>query len=325
MDTDNKNNFIEDSFNLDEIQVPKKEKEIKLEKFRKEKKLKNEVKEEILVEEINIPIKEFLTPSPTTEQNQIEKPDPKQDSLEEKKIINIFAIVGVVSVISLFLFITINLVSTMQSNNQTDNNANVPIYSEADITDMLDNNEDQFQNLQTKYNGNTDIVAYVSLFDTYINSPVAMSGDNVYYQDHDLYKNLNIDGAVYLDSTSNIEDFGQNTIIYGRTDIENKQFYDLTLFENQDFYNQNRFINLDTIYNNSVWKIYSYYKIEDDNFYLKNHFEDEEFKTYIVGTKNMSMYPVDIEVTENDKILTLTSQKLDGVRYVLHAKLEKIN
>lgn len=200
--------------------------------------------------------------------------------------------------------------------------ANEPIYKPNDINSLMNNNEQQFENLRLKYNNNQDIIAYISVFDTYINSPVVKYTDNIYYQDHDLSNNESIDGAVYFDASSDIENFGQNTIIYGRTDIVDKQFYALTLFEDEKYFEQNRYINLDTIYNNSTWKVYSFYTIEDDSYYLKNSFIGDEFKTYVAGTKNMSTYNIDETVSEYDKILTLTSTNLSGKRYVLHAKLD---
>ncbi len=197
------------------------------------------------------------------------------------------------------------------------------IFDEGSINKVLFDNLGQFENIRLKYNNNEDIVAYLSIFGTNINTPVAQTIDNTFYQDHDLHKNKNVNGAVYLDTTSEIIVFGKNTVVFGRTDIANEQLFDLALYEDENFYKQNRFINFDTVYNSSVWQIYSFYKNSEDNFYLKTDFTDEEFETFVVGTKNLSMYDNDVVVDKDDSILTITSTNSSGDKYVIHAKLYK--
>ncbi len=184
-------------------------------------------------------------------------------------------------------------------------------------------NYKQFENLKAKYNNNQDIVAYLSIFGTTINSPVTQSTDNTFYIDHDISKQKNIDGTIFLDATSNINEFDENTIIYGKTDIKDKQLYDLNLYDDPNFYANNRFINFDTTYNSSVWYIFSYYKCKDENFYLKTNFNETEFKTFITSIKNLSKYELDTDISNEDNILTLTSTNNKGEKCVLHAKLYK--
>lgn len=204
------------------------------------------------------------------------------------------------------------------------NDTSLNVSKQIDIKEQK--NKNQFENIRLKYNGNDDIVAYILVFDTLINSPVAKTYDNIFYQDHDLFKNENIDGALYIDTQSTIEDFSKHSIIYGRSDIPGEQFFDLALYENEKFYNENRFISLDTIYNNTVWEIFSFHTVDDEYSYLKTNFEsDSEFETFIVGLKNKSLYDIDVEVSPDDKILTLTSTNTVGKRYVAHAVLYRMN
>lgn len=203
----------------------------------------------------------------------------------------------------------------------------VPEEIKTDVTTTVpEKNTEQFTNLRLKYENNQDIVGYILIFDTKINMPVAQTTDNTFYQDHDLSKNKNIDGALYFDATSPIDIFSKNTIIYGRCDIPYEQLCDLALYNDESFYKENRFINLDTLYSNSVWEIFSFYPVEDDYSYLKTNFQTEkEFETFIMALKNKSIYAIDTEVSKDDKILTLTSTNTTGEKYVLHAKLYRQN
>lgn len=186
-------------------------------------------------------------------------------------------------------------------------------------------NKKQFENIRLRYN-NDDIMGYILAFGTNINAPVAIAENNTFYQDHDLYKNENIDGALFLDSSTDVSNLSKNTIIYGRCDIPSEQFYDLALYKDEKYYRENRFITFDTPYNNTVWEIFSFHLVNDDYSYLKTSFTDQkEFETFIVGLKNLSMYEIDTSVTKDDKILTLTSTNTNNERYVIHAKLYRMN
>lgn len=263
----------------------------------------------------------------------------------QEKTINKVVILLIVIILLIIFIIFMIFNQSSDTDNYTDDSADI-----LQISDVLENentdtnltdttsiedkpnvaenpkNEIQFENIRLKYNGNDDIVAYILVFDTLINSPVAKTDDNIFYQDHDLFKNKNIDGSLYLDTQSTIEDFSKHSIIYGRSDVPGKQFFDLALYENEQFYNENRFVSLDTIYNNTVWEIFSFHTVDDDYSYLKTNFEsDSEFETFIVGLKNKSLYDIDVEVSKDDKILTLTSTNTTGKRYVVHAVLYRMN
>ncbi len=199
------------------------------------------------------------------------------------------------------------------------------IFDEGNIKKVLVSNLGQFQNIRLKYNNNQDITSYLYILGTNINTPVAQTIDNTFYLDHDLYKNSSVNGTIYIDATSEIENLGRNTVIFGRSDIVGEQFADLSSYEDENFYKQNRYINFDTVYRSTVWQVYSFYKNCEDNFYMKTDFTDEEFKTFVVNTKNLSIYDNDVVVDEDDKILTLTSTNSSGDKYILQAKLYRTN
>ncbi len=309
----NDKGFIEDSFSLEEIKVTKKNNAKKVDKLSSNINFKNTIKNIL--------------------------------SDKNKKIV---IISGFAFIILLVIIIEITIimskvpdvVAIVEVTDDVENQIEITTFENSlkdnkvfpksdlegnSINKILKANLRQFENLRLKYS-NDDIKSYISVYGTTINTPVVQTENNTFYKDHDIYKNKNIDGTVYLDATSKVKDFTQNTIIYGRTDIKDKQFFDLTLYENIDFYKTNKFINLDTDYNSTVWQVVSFYKVTDDNFYLKTDFKDAEFDTFIAGVKNMSMYDSNVKLTNEDKILTLTSSNdNNNTNYVLQAKLYKIN
>lgn len=95
---------------------------------------------------------------------------------------------------------------------------------------------------------------------------------------------------------------------------------------NSSWYNneENLKIVFDTMYESMTWQIYSIYTIPKTSDYLKVSFDEEEEKEkYISMTKNRSIKNFNIEVSKEDKLLTLSTCTGENDRLVVHAKLIK--
>ncbi len=315
MSLDNKD-FIEDDFNLEDIKVNKRHKE--------------PTKTEKIVVSAEIGIEKFLKNLFILIKEKLIKAFNK--FLGFDIVTKILVLFGMIFIFCTISFISVKVIEKIKLSmvevvdysgveRIRETFGTMETYEEFSVDKLISNNYKQFDNLRLRYNNNEDIVGYLSVFDTNINTPIVQTGDNTYYQDHNIYGQEDMNGAVYVDATSELDELGKNTVVYGRTDIKGQQLYDLSLYDDYDFYSKNRFINLDTIYGNTVWEVFSFYKNSEDNFYLKTDFKDEEFSTYLASIKNLSKYDIDTNVTIYDKILTLTSSNKDGDVYVLHAKL----
>ena len=69
--------------------------------------------------------------------------------------------------------------------------------------------------------------------------------------------------------------------------------------------------------------MFSTYSIKPEDYYINTEFKDnDEFDKFIKKLKSRSIYDYKVEVSGEDKILTLSSCIGDGTkRVVLHAKL----
>ena len=86
----------------------------------------------------------------------------------------------------------------------------------------------------------------------------------------------------------------------------------------------NHIIRISTELENTLWQVFSVYKIEEESYYIKTDFSnDTEFNDFLTTIKNRSKYDFKTELTSNDKILTLSTCANDKERYVVHAKLIK--
>ena len=85
--------------------------------------------------------------------------------------------------------------------------------------------------------GNSDIFAWIYIPDTDINDPIVQNseGDDSYYRTHNVAKESDINGAVYIESANlnNMCDF--NEVVHGTSVSTLNQFLDRTFFDNHQF------------------------------------------------------------------------------------------
>lgn len=99
-------------------------------------------------------------------------------------------------------------------------------------------------------------------------------------------------------------------------DILNKDWY-----ENEE----NHKVVLVTESGTYYYQVFSTYSIKPEDYYINTEFKDnDEFSEFIKTIKSRSVYDYGVEVTKDDKILTLSSCIGDGSKRVaLHGKLIK--
>ena len=86
----------------------------------------------------------------------------------------------------------------------------------------------------------------------------------------------------------------------------------------------NFIVKLSTEKENSLWQVFSVYKIETTSDYIKTEFKsDDEFLSWSNILLNRSSYNFNTIINENDKIITLSTCYNDAKKVVLHDKLIK--
>ena len=111
----------------------------------------------------------------------------------------------------------------------------------------------------------------------------------------------------------------------------NSKKYDIVPIQNEDnialiFNNSNNYyIKISTPTSNTVWKVFSVYTIEPEVYYLKTNFRTEPYDKFLNTLKGRSVYDFGIDVTTDDKILTLSTCDNTGTKRVaVHAKMINI-
>lgn len=174
--------------------------------------------------------------------------------------------------------------------------------------------------------GNKDVVGWITIDGTQIDYPILQAKDNVTYLYSNYYQDDSIAGSIFLDYRNDFTTFDLNTVIYGHRMKDGSMFQHLTKFTNKDFFDKHQTIQLETLYDSYEAEIFAVYNTTTDFNYIQTDFSSkEEYATLLKNIKQKSLFDSNIEVDENDQILTLSTCDYtldpDEGRLVVHAKL----
>lgn len=178
-----------------------------------------------------------------------------------------------------------------------------------------------FEKLKEK---NSDIVAWLKVKGTNIETTVVKSTNNDYYLTHNFNKEYNSAGWIFADYKNKVDGTDKNLVIYGHNMRDDSMFGSLKWVINEDWYNNedNKYITLITENETQVYEVFSVYQIEKEDYYIQTNFNTEkEFNTVAQTIKKRSKKDFNVDVNEDDNILTLsTCANNNKYRVVLHAK-----
>lgn len=212
------------------------------------------------------------------------------------------------------------------NNNENNNTNNNYVYYPNDYWDYLSVPfiDVDFNELLKK---NSDTVGWIKVEGTKVNYPVVQSTDNSYYLSHSFNKSSNQGGWIFADYRVDFKNFGKNTIIYGHN-MNNKTMFGSIpnmLYDSYLNNSDNYYIKISTPTSNTIWKVFSIYTTKPDVYYLKTNFKSEPYETFLNNIKSKSVYDFGVNITSNDKILTLSTCDNTGTKRVaVHAKMINI-
>ena len=150
------------------------------------------------------------------------------------------------------------------------------------------------------------------------------TSNNNFYLNHSFDKSKNSRGWIFADYKNKFDNTDKNIVIYGHNMRDESMFGSLKNILNEEWYNnaENKNITFLTEKENYIYKVFSIYKIESEDYYIKTNFKnDEDYEKFLNTIKNRSIKNFDINLNINDKIITLsTCANNNKYRIVLHAK-----
>lgn len=158
---------------------------------------------------------------------------------------------------------------------------------------------------RTQYD-NQDIVGHLYIESIDIDVPLVQYSDNEFYLNHDVYRNKNNIGSIFLDYRNNI-DLDRKLLIFGHNSRTiQTEFKKMENFLLPSFFNDidNRKLVLETINKVSVYEIDSVIIITTDFQHMILSFTRDEWKKHINWINNSSIYEEQL-FTDTDDILIM--------------------
>lgn len=180
-----------------------------------------------------------------------------------------------------------------------------------------------FNSLKSK---NSETVGWIQVNGTNINYPFVQTSNNSFYLTHSFDKKTNGAGWVFMDYRNDISNIDKNTILYAHSRLNKTMFGSLRNILTSGWLNNknNYVIKLSTEYENTLWQVFSVYRIPTTNDYLKVEFTNEdEFLEWGKMLLNRSAHNFNTAISKEDYILTLSTCGDNDTKVVLHAKLIK--
>lgn len=199
-------------------------------------------------------------------------------------------------------------------------------YKKADESYAQIRLEKENENNNNLYNKYEDYRGWIKVDNTNIDYPIVQGKDNSFYLDKDINKNYVSSGSIFMNYLNNgFND--ENTILFGHHMRNKTMFAQLEKYKEKEFFQNDNDIKIE-VENDKVltYKVFSVYVTDANDNYIKTNFDNKsEYKEFLDKIKNKSIYKSDINVDENDKIITLStcSYGFNDARMVVHGKLLK--
>ena len=226
-----------------------------------------------------------------------------------------FLIVGSILVIT---YSIVNIFKWNEDNIETD--------IEIEEIENITNNSKSDINFEELINKNSDTKGWIIVEGTNINYPFVQYKNNDYYLNHSFNKKYTDAGWIFLEYRNDINNLSKNNIIYGHARLNKTMFGTLKNVLKKSWYknNDNHIIKIYTEKETLYWQVFSTYSIKTESYYITTDFNnDEDFIKFINTIKSRSKYNYDIDINQNDKILTLSTCHNKNEKIVVHAKLIK--
>ena len=173
---------------------------------------------------------------------------------------------------------------------------------------------------------NRDIIGWLTI-GSMVDEAVVQR-DNVYYMDHNVKKQEDVSGAIFLDGIVSLDTRPYALILYGHNMKNDARFGSLRNFENRSFYQKYPFISFDTMYEEGRYVIFSVGTVsteENDPHYLDffalNSRRVDERRKAIDTLQAVSIHSTAVDVALDDQILLLvTCVNKDEERRIVAAR-----
>ena len=183
------------------------------------------------------------------------------------------------------------------------------------------------EDMKQAYSINSNLVGWVSIPGTELDTAVLQGKDNDHYLKYDFYERYTTEttdtnyGNLYLDyRCSNTADVSKNMVIHGHTTgrasgVPKQAFRSLYDYRDKQYFIDNPIIKYQTLYGEHTYKICAVFlsttQRADDNGYMFNYIypdmSDSNMVGYINQVRQRMLYETGVSLEPTDKVITLST------------------
>ena len=168
---------------------------------------------------------------------------------------------------------------------------------------------------------NEDVIGWITFDNMELSYPIMHGEDNEYYLTHTFSKERNSAGSIFMEAANHADFEDCHTIIYGHNMRNLSMFGQLKKYKTEEFYEEHQYFTIYTEKHVYRYQIFAYYDISEiGDIYTIGFEHDEVFGEFVNKMIRRSYYDADVEVTEQDKVITLSTCSSEGNRFVVNAK-----
>lgn len=171
---------------------------------------------------------------------------------------------------------------------------------------------------------NPEVIGWIKVPGTNIDYPFVQTTNNQYYLIHSFDRSLNYGGWVWLDYRNHFSELDRNNILYAHNRKDKTLFGTLHNVLSSKWYSNpsNYEIKISGLEHNTIWRVFSFYIIQTENYYIQSDFtSDQEYQLFLDTIVKRSRYSFNEILTIQDKIVTLSTCDSKDHKMVVHAKL----
>jgi sortase B len=148
--------------------------------------------------------------------------------------------------------------------------------------------------------------------------------DNEYYMDHDIAGRQNAGGTVFLDQSVSLRTRPYALILYGHNMRDGSMFGSLKKYHSEEgFYKEHPYFTVFTPSAAYHYEIFGYEDVSATNqVYTIGYGPGEAYSDFLGYLKSKSYLDSGVDVSDEDRVITLSTCSTSGRRFVVHGVLK---
>lgn len=167
---------------------------------------------------------------------------------------------------------------------------------------------------------NGDVTGWLYFENEDISYPIMYSGDDTTYLHTALDGSYASAGSIFMEGNNKPDFEDSHTIIYGHNMRNLSMFGKLRYYKQKEYYDDHAYFQIFTEKGIYRYQIFAYADVPADSVvYQVPYGADDSFESFIQQLRKQSYYDTGVEVTQNDKVVTLSTCSTTGMRFIVNA------